>query len=55
MLHNLRYLIEIRICCRHYARVLNMQRYSYDNIITIVTNVITLELLSARFAYSGAR
>ena len=29
-----------------YARVLNMLHYSYNNIIIIVTNVITLEFLS---------
>ena len=33
-----------------YARVLNMPLYSYYNII-IVTNVIILESLSARFVY----
>ena len=31
------------------VRVLNMSRYSYNNIIIIVTNVIMLELFSARF------
>ena len=31
------------------VRVLNMSRYSYNNIIIIVTNVVMLELFSARF------
>ena len=35
-----------------YVRVLNMAWYSY-NIIIIVTNVIILEFLSARFGYPG--
>ena len=34
-----------------YARVLNMLQYSYNNIIIIVTNVIILEFLSARFVH----
>ena len=37
-----------------YARVLNMQRYSYNNIIINVTNVIILEFLSTRFAHADA-
>ena len=38
-----------------YARILNMLRHSYDNIIIIiVTNVIILEFLSARFVHPGA-
>ena len=41
---------KARINCSDYARVLNMQRYSY-NIIIIVTNVITLEFLSAWFIH----
>ena len=32
---------------------LDMPRYNCDNIIIIVTNVITLEFSSARFAHSG--
>ena len=36
-----------------YARVLNMLRYSYSNII-IVTNVILLEFLPARIVLLGA-
>ena len=36
------------------ARVLNMLRYSYNNIIVIVTNVATLEFLSARFVHLSA-
>ena len=35
-----------------YGRVLNMLRYSYNKII-IVSNVIILEFLSARFVHSG--
>ena len=35
-----------------YARVLNMPRYSYNNIV-IVTNVIMLEFLYARFVHPG--
>ena len=31
-----------------------MPRYSYNNIITTVTNVIILEFLSARFVPPGA-
>ena len=31
-----------------------MSRYSYNNIIIIITNVIILEFLSARFVHSGA-
>ena len=34
--------------------VLNMLQCSYNNIIIIVTNVIILELLSARFVDPGA-
>ena len=41
------------INCSDYARVLNMPQYSYNNII-IVTNVIMLEFLSARFTHPGA-
>ena len=37
-----------------YARILNMPRHSYNNIIIIVTNVIILEFLSARFVHPGA-
>ena len=37
----------------NYARVLNMLRYSYNNII-IVTNVIILEFLSALNLYTQA-
>ena len=35
------------INCSHYARVLNMPRYSYNNIIIFVTKVIRLEFFSA--------
>ena len=31
-----------------------MQRYSYNNIIIIATNVIMLEFWSARFLHPGA-
>ena len=34
-----------------YASVLNMPEYNYNNIIIIVTCVIMLELLSARFIH----
>ena len=37
-----------------HARVLNRPRYNYNNIIIIVTNVIMLEFLSARFVHPGA-
>ena len=37
-----------------YARVLNILRYRYNNII-IVTNVIILEFSSARFVHPGAQ
>ena len=36
-----------------YARILHMPQYSYNNIIIIVTNVIILEFLSARFVHPG--
>ena len=36
-----------------YARVLSMLRYSYNNVIIIVTNVIMLEFFSARFVRLG--
>ena len=36
------------------ARVLNMPRYSYNNIIIDITNVIILEFLSAWFVTPGA-
>ena len=36
-----------------YVRVLNMLRYSYDNIIVIVTNVVILEFFSAPFVHPG--
>ena len=39
------------INCSDYARVLNMPWYGYN---IIVTNVITLEFLSARFVHPGA-
>ena len=43
------------INCSNYARVLNISRYGYINIIIIiVTNVIILDFLSARFAHSDA-
>ena len=35
------------------ARVLNMTRYSYNNIIIIVINVTILEFLSDRFVSPG--
>ena len=34
-----------------YARVLNMRRYSYDDILIIVTNSIILEFLHAQFVH----
>ena len=46
MSHHLRYLTDIK-----YARVLNMPRYSYNNIIIIATNVIILAIYSARFVH----
>ena len=39
--------------CSDYATVLNVPRYSYNNIIIITTNVIILELMSARFVHPG--
>ena len=36
-----------------YAMVFNIQHFSYNNIIIVVTNVIILELLSARFVHPG--
>ena len=41
------------INCSDYARVFNMPRHSYNNIIIIVTNVIILESLSAQFVHPG--
>ena len=41
------------INCSDYARILNMLRCSYNNIIIVVTNVIMLEFLSARFVDPG--
>ena len=35
------------------ARVLNLPRHGYNNIIIIATNVIILEILSARFENRG--
>ena len=32
-----------------------MPRYSYNNVIIVVTNVVILELLSARFVHLCAR
>ena len=37
-----------------HPRVLNVLRYSYNDIIIIVTKVIVLEFLSARFVHPGA-
>ena len=42
------------IDCSDNAMVLIMPRYSYNNIIIIVTNVIILEFFSARFVHPGA-
>ena len=42
------------INCSDYVKVLHMPRYSYNNIIIIVTNVILLEFLSASFVHPGA-
>ena len=36
------------------ARVLNISRYSYNNPIIVVANVIILKFLSARFVDPGA-
>ena len=36
-----------------YAEVLNMPWYSYNNIIIIVTKIVILEFLPARFIHSG--
>ena len=33
---------------------LNMPQYSYNTVIIIVTNIIILEFLSARFVHPGA-
>ena len=41
------------INCSDYAKVLNMSWKSYNNIVTIVTNVIILEFLY-RFVDPGA-
>ena len=41
------------INCSDYAKVLSVPRYSYNNIIIIVTNVITLQVLSALFVHPG--
>ena len=48
------YLQNAWINCSDYARVLNISRYSYNNIIIIVTNDILLEFLSAQFVHPGA-
>ena len=40
------------INCSGYVRFLNMARYSCNNISIIVTNVIMLEFLSARFVHA---
>ena len=40
------------INCYEYAKVLNMPRYSYNNIMVIVT-IILLEFLSAQFIHPG--
>ena len=40
--------------CSYYVRVLNIPRYSHNNIIIIATNVIILEFLSARFVHTDA-
>ena len=40
--------------CSDYTRILNMLRYSYDNIIIIVTNVIILGFLSELWKYLKA-
>ena len=45
------YLQNAWINCSDYARVLNIPRYSYNNIIIIVT---LLEFLSAQFVHPGA-
>ena len=45
---------NVWINCSDYARVLDMLRYSYNNIIIIVTNVIILEFVSTRFVHPGA-
>ena len=42
------------INCSDYASSLNMPRYSYNNIIITVTNVIISEFLFARFEHPGA-
>ena len=36
-----------------YAGAMNMMRFSYNYIIVIVTNVVTLESLSAWFVHSS--
>ena len=41
-----------RINCYEYAKVLNMPRHSYNNIMIIVT-IILLEFLSAQFIHPG--
>ena len=42
---------SVKDCFYKYARVLNMPLYSYNNIISIVTNNIILEFLSAQFIH----
>ena len=55
MLHHLRYLTGFEHASgTKYARVLNILGYSYNNIIILVTNIIILEFLSARFTHPGA-
>ena len=45
---------NVWINCSGYTKVLNMPRYSYNSIIIIVTNIIMLELSSARFLHPVA-
>ena len=37
-----------------YARILNMLQYNYNSISIIVTNIVILEVLSARFVHPGS-
>ena len=55
MPHHLKYLTIFEYTSGiKYVSVLNMPRYSYNNIIIIVTNAIISEFLPAQFVYLGA-
>ena len=42
------------INCSDHASVLNMPRYSYNNIIIIVSNAIIVESLTGQYVHLGA-